>query len=96
MPTATFEYQTPEERRAIDAAIAFVTEMHQLARTAPPGLILGCCEQQALQQGHDLLRSTLQHAVQARIDADEQKGGPRAPARVADGCASKGAATAKR
>lgn len=95
MPTGTFTYHTDRERRAIEHAIAFVTEMHQLAQTAPDGLVLGVREQQALQQGHDLLRSTIQQAVQARVDAAEEKGAPHAPARAADGCVGSDAATVK-
>ena len=95
MPTGTFHYRTDDERLAIERAIAFVTEMNHLAQTAPPGLVLGSWEQQALRQGQDLLRSTIQQAVQARIDAAEGKGAPPAPARAADGCAARGAVTAR-
>jgi hypothetical protein len=35
MPTVTFEYRTEEERFAIERAVAFVTELRQLALTAP-------------------------------------------------------------
>ena len=90
-----FVYQTDAERRAIEAAIAFVAEMHQLALAAPHGQVLGLCEQQALGPGRDLLRSTLQQAVQARVAAAEQKGARPAPARVAAGSASSAAAGGK-
>jgi hypothetical protein len=39
------------------------------------------CEQQALDQGHKLLRSNLQSAVQSRISRAEEKGAK--PASVA-------------
>jgi hypothetical protein len=82
MPTGTFEYRDDAERRAIEAAIAFVTEMHHLAAAAPTGQVLALCEQQALDSGRALLRSTLQQAVQARADQAEQKGARRGPARA--------------
>ena len=80
MPTGTFQYQDEAERLSIEAAIAFVAEMRQLAQTAPAGQVISLCEGQALDQGRALLRSTLQDAVQTRIDAAEQKGGSPAPA----------------
>ena len=82
MPTGTFQYQDEAERLAIETAIAFVAEMHQLAQTAPASQVISLCEGQALDQGRALLRSTLQDAVQARIDSAEQKGGSPAPARA--------------
>ncbi len=80
MPTGTFQYQDEAERLSIEAAIAFVAEMRQLAQTAPDGQVISLCEGQALDKGRSLLRSTLRDAVQARIDSAEQKGGPPAPA----------------
>lgn len=80
MPSGTFQYKDDAERLSIEAAIAFVAEMRQLAQTAPVGQVISLCEGQALDQGRALLRSTLQDAVQARIDSVEQKGGPLAPA----------------
>jgi hypothetical protein len=91
MPTGTFEYHSDAERLAIEAAIAFVADLHRLALTAPDGQVLACCEQRALAQGRDLLRSALQRAVQARIDRAEAKGGPPAAARVPARSASSGA-----
>ena len=75
MLTGTFQYQDESERLSIEAAIAFVAEMRQLAQTAPVGRVISVCEGQALDQGRALLRSTLREAVQARIDSAEQKGG---------------------
>jgi hypothetical protein len=74
MPTGTFYYSTDDERQAIEAAIAYVSELRALAQTAPAGQILSACEAQALDQGRKLLRSSLQSAVQARVDQAEQKG----------------------
>ena len=82
MPTGTFQYRDEPERLAIETAIAFVSEMRQLALAAPDGQVISLCEGQALDQGRALLRSTLQDAVQTRIDSAEQKGGSPAPARA--------------
>ena len=82
MATGTFEYRTDAERKAIERAIAFVAEMHDLALTAPSGHVLDQCEQQVTDRGRDLLRGTLEQAVQARIDAAEVKKGRRGVVRV--------------
>ena len=106
MPTGTFDYRSDGERRAIERAIAFVAEMHDLAQTAPDGQVLGLCEAQALGQGRDLLRATLQagRAGRGRGRANPHqraRGARRAPSRVKGrrgaraaeaGCASSGAA----
>lgn len=69
MPTGMFEYRSEGERRAIERAIAFAAEMHGLAQTALDGHVLGLCDGQAVERGHELLRATLQEAVQARVEA---------------------------
>jgi hypothetical protein len=91
MPTGTFMYSSEQQRIAIERAIAFVAEMHSLAQTAPEGHILHAVEGHALDAGRDLLRCTLQQAVQDRIEAAEQKGGPPAPARALARSTSSGA-----
>jgi hypothetical protein len=95
MPTGTFEYRSEQERVAIERAIAFVAEMHSLAQASPDGQVLHACEGVALDKGRDLLRLTLQQAVQARVDAAEEKGGRHAPARARARSASSGAAGGK-
>jgi hypothetical protein len=84
MPVLTIEYRDENERLGLEQAIAFFTQMRQVAQTAPDGTVLAACEQVALQDGRALLRSSLAAAVQARLDAAEQKGGPPAsePARA--------------
>ena len=82
MATGTFEYRTDAERQGIERAIAFIAEMHDLALTAPAGHVLDQCEQQATDRGRDLLRDTLQQAVQARLDAAEVKKGRRGGVRA--------------
>ena len=48
----------------------------RIAQDAPDGAVLNACERLALDKGRALLRSTLAAALQGRIDAAEQKGGP--------------------
>jgi hypothetical protein len=95
MPTGMFEYRDDGERRAIERAIAFVAEMRDLAQTAPDGQVLGLCEAQAVERGRDLLRATLQEAVQTRVEAAEEKKGRRGTARVGAGCVSSDAAAGR-
>jgi hypothetical protein len=80
MPTLTIEYRDDHERLALEQAIAYVTQLHQLALDAPDGAVLAACEQRALADGRTLLRSTLAAALEGRIAAAEQKGGRHAAA----------------
>jgi hypothetical protein len=73
MPTLTITYQTPEELRDYERAIAFVTEMRQLGVQAPYGGVIDACEALALSKGQDFLRDILAAAVQARISDVEKK-----------------------
>jgi hypothetical protein len=76
MPMLTINYDTDAERLLLEQAIAYLTHLRQVATTAPCGEVLAACEQAALTEGRQLLRDTLAGAAQARITADEQKGGP--------------------
>jgi hypothetical protein len=80
MPTLTIEYQDENERLALEQAIAYVSELRQLAVDAPTGTVLDACEGLALDKGRALLRSTLAAALGSRVALAEQKGGTRAPA----------------
>jgi hypothetical protein len=82
MPTGTFEYRDDAERVAIEQAIAFVTQMRELACHAPPGQVLAACEGHALDAGRDLLRTTVQRAVQADLDTAAGKTASIADARA--------------
>jgi hypothetical protein len=86
MPTLTLEYRTESERLALEQAIAYVTQLGQLAQDAPDGSVLAACERLALADGRALLRSTLAAALEGRIAAAEQKGGlhDSAPRRTPD------------
>jgi hypothetical protein len=76
MPTLTIAYRDDAERLALEQAIAYVAQLRQVAQDAPDGSVLAACEQLALAQGRALLRSTLAAALEGRIAAGEQKGGP--------------------
>jgi hypothetical protein len=84
MITLAVECRDDAERLAVEQAIAFVRQLHQLAVTAPDGQVLAACERAALTDGRALLRGALAAALQRRVAAAEQKGGPpaAAPART--------------
>jgi hypothetical protein len=75
MPVMSIEYHDENERLALEQALAFFSQMRQVAQTAPAGTVLAACEQVALDQGRSLLRKGLAAAVQSRLDAGDQKGG---------------------
>ena len=97
MPVLTIEYRDEAERLGLEQAIAFFTQMRQVAQAAPDGTVLAACERVALRDGRALLRRSLAAAVQARVDAAEQKGGPPAPgpARAGAPGSPKGATSAR-
>ncbi|MBN9518988.1 hypothetical protein J0H58_10800 [bacterium] len=71
MPTLTIEYRTEAERLVLEQAVAFLTQVRQVADTAPDGTVLAACERVALDSGRRLVRDTLAQAVQARADATD-------------------------
>lgn len=73
MPSLSIEYTTEAERLALEQAIAFCTQLRQVAATAPDGTVLAACEQVALDDGRRLLRDSLAAAVQARADNTDAK-----------------------
>jgi hypothetical protein len=88
MPILTIEYQTEAERLLLEQAVAFFTQLRQVADTAPDGTVLAACEQLALADGRKLVRDALGTAVQQRADAtDAQK---KSPARGRKGGAAGG------
>jgi hypothetical protein len=78
MPSLSIEYNTEAERLALEQAIAFFTQMRQVAVTAPDGTVLAACEQVALNDGRRLIKDTLAAAVQARADVTDAKKNSRA------------------
>ena len=69
----TVEFATDADRLALEQAVAFVTGLRRLADTAAPGTVLDACEALAATGGRKLLRDSLAHAVQARVDATDAK-----------------------
>ncbi len=86
MPTLTIEYTDENERLALEQAIAYVSDLRQLALDAPAGTVLDACEGLTLDKGRALLRSTLAAALHSRVALAEQKGGrlASAPRRTPD------------
>ncbi len=86
MPTLQVEYRDEAERLALEQAIAYLAQLRQVAQDAPDGSVLAAWERLALADGRALLRSTLAAALEGRIAAAEQKGGPPAsvPKRTPD------------
>lgn len=88
MPTLTvsFHYASDEQRLALEQTLAYLNHLNHAADTAPPGTVLDTCEQLALTRGRDVLRATLQAALQTRAhaaDLAQKKSparGPKAPA----------------
>lgn len=77
MPSLSVEYATEAERAALEQAIAFFTQMREVAAGAPDGTVLDACERLALGDGRAAIRGVLAAAVQARADAvDAQKKSP--------------------
>jgi len=80
MPTLTIEYRDENERLALEQAIAYISDLRQLAIDAPAGTVLDACEGLALDKGRAMLRETLAAALGSRVALAEQKGGTLAPA----------------
>jgi hypothetical protein len=92
MPTGAFEYRDEAEKAAIEQHIAFVQQTRDLAADAPHGQVLDALEGHALNAGRDLLRTTLQRAVQATADPPAEKKGRTGRARAAAGGTPSGGA----
>jgi hypothetical protein len=75
MPVMTIEYRDESERLVLEQAVAFFSQMRQLAQTAPAGTVLAACEEWAVEQGPAVLCKSFAAAVQSRVDAADQKGG---------------------
>lgn len=72
MPTLTIEYTTEQERLQYERMIAYVQEIMRLGGTAAPGTVIDSCERFALDQGRQLIRGSLEAALQSRADAEKK------------------------
>ena len=93
MPVGTFEYRDEAERTSIEQAIAYLARMRDLAGIAPHGRVLDALEGHAQSAGRELLRTSLQRAVQASIDDGEGKKGRTGRARAGAGGTTSGGAS---
>jgi len=80
--TITLEVDSASQEQLVRRYHALVTELADLADTAPDGEVIDVLEGAVLERGRDTLRATLQEAVQRRIDTAEKKGRCCAPARA--------------
>lgn len=90
MPVGTFEDRDEAEKAAIEQHIAFVQQMRDLAVTAPHGQVLDRLEGHALDAGRELLRTSLERAVQASAEGAAGKTGRIGRARAGAGGTTSG------
>ena len=88
MPTVTIECRDDAERLLLEQALAYLSQVRQVAEDAPAGSVLAVAEQAALAEGRKLLRATLASALQRRADSADSKkkrrvAAPRAGTRAA-------------
>jgi len=74
LTTITLEVTSPEQEALLRQFHALITEMEDLALSAPAGQVVDVCEAAVLQRGSEVSRQVLQQAVQKRIEALEKKG----------------------
>jgi hypothetical protein len=74
LTTITLEVTSPEQEALLRQFHALITEMEDLALSAPAGQVVDVCEAAVLQRGSEVGRQVLQQAVQKRIEALEKKG----------------------
>ena len=72
--TITLEVESDGQEVLVRSYHAMVLEMSDLARTAPEGRVIDQLEDAVIEKGRDILRGTLERAVQERIDDAEKKG----------------------
>ena len=64
----------PEHEDLLRQYASFLGEIKDLAASAPDGSVLDACEDAVIENGREQQRRLLQHAVQARLAAAEEKG----------------------
>ena len=79
MPTLTIEYRNDAERLAYEQAIAFVTQLHQVAATAPDGNVLAVCEKVALEGGREHFSTIRSPRQSSSVSPAPSKKGGRPP-----------------
>jgi hypothetical protein len=71
--TVTLEVSSAAQESLIRQVHSFLMEMDSLALQAPDGQVLDLLEIAAVEGGRNLIRTTLEAAVQQRIDDAEKK-----------------------
>jgi len=94
MPEAPLLPQSALQRQIVQMALDLAAHLEQQARQAPAGNVVAACEALLLDQGRQFLRDALASTLQHRIDQDEKKGGPPAPAPADRPAVTKGPAPA--
>ena len=87
--TMTITITSPAQRVAVQAALAMTQELEAAAQAAPAGTVLDRCETLALDQGREVIRTTLQQVLQQRAEEAQKKGPPAAPATAAAAATSR-------
>ncbi len=72
--TITLEITSAGHEALLRQFHALLTEMDELALSAPEGQVIDLCEAAVLRRGPEVSRQVLQQAVQKRIEALEKKG----------------------
>lgn len=70
----TLEVESDAQEALVRSYHALLLEMSELSLKAPAGRVIDELEDVAVEKGRDVLRATLEQAVQERIDAAEKKG----------------------
>ncbi len=74
--TITLEVENDAQEALVRSYHALLSEMSELSLKAPQGRVIDELENVAVEKGRDVLRATLEQAVQERIDHAEKKGLP--------------------
>lgn len=80
MAMITLDCDNPQQEALLRQYHAYLTELEQLADTAPDGTVLDALEDCAVERGRAVLRASLQAAAQRRLDTAEKKARSCAPA----------------
>lgn len=72
--TITLEVESDAQEALVRSYHALLLEMSELSLKAPSGRVIDELEDVAVEKGRDVLRATLEQAVQERIDEAEKKG----------------------
>ena len=75
----TFTAENATEALILEQALAYARQLNRTATESPDGQVLRLTEAFVLDRGRELLRRSLEIALQAQAEAVEKKGRPAAP-----------------